>query len=105
MSSIEELEEYEAERELALKQEFDDVFGLFRYQVSTSQGLFLCNDYRREFQEDRRYPFTLLTLIDVWVWDKHRPTRILPHVEIYTEGDIAIETLRDSAVGGSIDEV
>ena len=105
MSSIEELEEYEAERELALKQEFDDVFGLFRFQVSCSQGLFLCNEYRREFREDRRYPYTQLTLIDVWIWDKHRPTRILPKVEIFTEGDVAIETLRESAAAGRIDGV
>lgn len=95
MSSAEELEEYEAERELALKQEFDDVFGLFRYQVETPQSLYLCNEYRRDFREDRRYPLTHLVLIDVWVWDKHRPTRILPRVEIYTHGDVAIETLRE----------
>ncbi len=104
MSSIEELEEYEAERELALKQEFDDVFGLFKYQVSCSQGLFLCNEYEREFHEDRRYLYTKLTLTDVWIWDKHRPTRILPTVEIHTEGDIAIETLRESVLGDQLDE-
>ena len=25
---------------------------------------------------------------DVWVWDKHRPTRILPRAEIFTTNDV-----------------
>lgn len=101
MSGTEELEEYDAERELALKQEFDDVYGLFRYQVSTDQGLYLCNEVRREFQPGLQYPYTHLTLSDVWIWDRHRPTRIMPRVEIYTANDVTIELLRDETGGAA----
>jgi hypothetical protein len=31
---------------------------------------------------------------DVWVWDKNRPTRIIPRAEVYTSGDVTIEELR-----------
>jgi hypothetical protein len=31
---------------------------------------------------------------DVWVWDKHRPTRILPRAEIFTTNDVTWEELR-----------
>jgi hypothetical protein len=31
---------------------------------------------------------------DVWVWDKNRPTRIIPRVEIYTTQDVTVEILK-----------
>ncbi|MDX6543175.1 MAG: hypothetical protein QOK32_778, partial [Gaiellaceae bacterium] len=31
---------------------------------------------------------------DVWVWDKHRPTRIIPRAEVYTSSDVTVEELR-----------
>ena len=31
---------------------------------------------------------------DVWVWDKNRPTRIIPRAEIYTSSDVTVEELR-----------
>jgi len=31
---------------------------------------------------------------DVWVWDKNRPTRIIPRTEVYTSSDVTIEELR-----------
>jgi hypothetical protein len=31
---------------------------------------------------------------DVWVWDKNRPTRMIPRAEVYTSGDVTVEELR-----------
>jgi len=31
---------------------------------------------------------------DVWVWDKNRPTRIIPKAEVYTSSDVTVEELR-----------
>jgi hypothetical protein len=31
---------------------------------------------------------------DVWVWDKNRPTRIIPRAQIYTSSDVTVEELR-----------
>jgi hypothetical protein len=28
------------------------------------------------------------------VWDKNRPTRIIPRAEVYTSGDVTVEELR-----------
>jgi hypothetical protein len=36
---------------------------------------------------------------DVWVWDKNRPTRIIPKVEIYTTQDVTVEILKGEAEG------
>jgi hypothetical protein len=33
------------------------------------------------------------------VWDKNRPTRIIPRVEIHTTQDITVEVLRTDGAG------
>ena len=97
MSFIEDLEEYDAELELSLKREYATVYGLFRYCVLTQDATYLCN--RLEVQQAAPtaaggLPFFQLELEDVWVWDKNRPTRIIPRAKVFTSGDVTIEELR-----------
>ena len=97
MSHLDDLDEYEAELELALKKEYQAVFGLFRYCVLTQDATYLCN--KLEVQQATPTapgapPFFQLDLEDVWVWDKNRPTRIIPRAEIYTSSDVTVEELR-----------
>ena len=94
MSHIDELDEFEADLELQLKREYTAVFGMFRYCVLTQDATYLCN--KLEFRPDPQpsYPFFHLTMEDVWVWDKNRPSRIIPRAEVYTSGDVTIEELR-----------
>ena len=95
MSHLDDLDEYEAELELQLKKEYQAVFGLFRYCVLTQDATYLCNKLERELRAAAAsYPFFHLKLEDVWVWDKNRPTRIIPRTEIFTSGDVTIEELR-----------
>jgi hypothetical protein len=37
---------------------------------------------------------------DVWVWDRNRPSRIIPRVEIHTTQDVTVEILRAGAESG-----
>ena len=97
MSHLDDLDEYEAELELALKKEYQAVFALFRYCVLTQDATYLCN--RLEVQQAAPsggggLPFFQLELEDVWVWDKNRPTRIIPRAKVFTSGDVTIEELR-----------
>ena len=94
MSHLDELDEYEAELELALKKEYAAVFGLFRYCVLTQDATYLCNKLDLQYVPQPNYPFTILSMEDVWVWDKARPTRMLPSTRIYTSGDVTVEELR-----------
>jgi hypothetical protein len=95
MSHLDELDEYEAELELRLKKEYQAVFGLFRYCVLTPDATYLCNKLERTIVPGQAYPFFNLKLEDVWVWDKNRPTRIIPRTEIFVvSGDVTIEELR-----------
>jgi hypothetical protein len=97
MGHLDDLDEYEAELELALKKEYQAVFGLFRYCVLTQDATYLCN--RLEVHQAAptapgALPFFQLDLEDVWVWDKNRPTRIIPRTKVFTSGDVTIEELR-----------
>jgi hypothetical protein len=95
MSHLDDLDEYEAELELALKKEYQAVFGLFRYCVLTPDATYLCNKLEKTMTPQASYPYFNLRLEDVWVWDKNRPTRIIPRTEIFVvTGDVTIEELR-----------
>ena len=94
MSHIDELDEFEAELELRLKREYSDVFELFRFCVLTQDATYLCNKLDLNYSPQPSYPFYHLKMEDVWVWDKNRPTRLIPRAEIYTSSDVTVEELR-----------
>lgn len=94
MSHLDELDEFEAKLELELKREYTAVFGLFRYCILTQDATYLCNKLDVKVLPQASYPFFHITMEDVWVWDKNRPTRIIPRAEIYTSSDVTIEELR-----------
>jgi len=107
VSHADELEEYDAELELQLKREYNDVFPLFRYCVMTQEATYLCNAITREMVPEVPYPLFHIVMDDVWVWDKNRPTRIIPRVEVHTAQDLVVETLRpdgDTAAPAASDE-
>jgi hypothetical protein len=102
MSHLDELDEYEAELELRLKREYTAVFSLFRYCVLTQDATYLCNQLDLTAAPQAAYPFFHLKMEDVWVWDKNRPTRIIPRAEVYTSGDVTVEELRGDGDGPSL---
>ena len=95
MSHLDELDEFEAELELGLKKEYSAVFGLFRFCVLTQDATYLCNKLDLQYVPQQSYPFFHLKMEDVWVWDKNRPTRIIPRAEVYTSSDVTVEELRE----------
>ena len=94
MSHLDELDEFEAELELRLKKEYTAVFGMFRYCVLTQDATYLCNTLDLAYSPQASYPFFHIKMEDVWVWDKNRPTRIIPRAEVYTSSDVTVEELR-----------
>ena len=94
MSHLDELDEFEAELEISLKREYSAVFGLFRYCVLTQDATYLCNKLDLEALPQASYPYFHVRMEDVWVWDKNRPSRIIPRAEVHTTQDVTIEELR-----------
>ena len=94
MSHLDELDDFEAELELRLKREYSAVYSLFRYCVLTQDATYLCNKLELTQISQPAYPFFHLKMEDVWVWDKNRPTRIIPRAQVYTSSDVTVEELR-----------
>jgi hypothetical protein len=94
VSHLDDLDEFEAELELSLKREYSAVFGLFRYCILTQDATYLCNKLDVEALPQSSYPFFHIRMEDVWVWDKNRPTRIIPRTEVWTSSDVTVEELR-----------
>jgi hypothetical protein len=94
MSHLDELDDYDAELELRLKKEYSAVYSLFRYCVLTADGNYLCNKLDMQYVPQAAYPFIQLKMEDGWVWDKNRPTRMIPKVEVLTTGDVTVEELK-----------
>src|SRR5206468_238330 len=99
MSHLDELDEYEAELELRLKREYTAVFSLFRFCVLTQDATYLCNKLDLNYVPQPSYPFFHVKMEDVWVWDKNRPSRIIPRAEVYTSADVTVERSEERRVG------
>ncbi len=90
--SAEDLENYEADRELALAQEYQDVAGMFRYAVETERRFYLCNEVSLQVGDGPR-PVVEVELRDAWVWDMYRKSRVVPRVRGVTFKDVNVEEL------------
>lgn len=95
MANTDDLEEYDAELELALKREYATVFPLFRYCVITQEATYLCNQLDMDCVPNASYLLFEISMEDVWVWDRNRPTRIIPRAHVYTTSDVTVEQLRE----------
>jgi hypothetical protein len=65
--------------------------------VLTQEATYLCNSIERRVDLQPSYPLFRIVMEDVWVWDKNRPSRIIPRVEIDTSQDVTVEILRVEA--------
>ncbi|CAN5803255.1 DUF2469 domain-containing protein [soil metagenome] len=93
--SADDLEQYEAEIEHQLFQEYRDVSPTFRYVVETERRFYLANAVDQVVHNDGGRTWVEVELRDAWVWDMYRQTkmRFVPSVRIVTFKDVNIEEL------------
>ncbi|MBA3280685.1 MAG: DUF2469 family protein [Acidimicrobiia bacterium] len=93
--SADDLEQYEAEIEHQLFQEYRDVAPTFRYVIETERRFYLANAVDQVVREHDGRTRVELELRDAWVWDMYRQTkmRFVPSVRIVTFKDVNIEEL------------
>ena len=91
--SADDLENYEAERELQLAQEYQDVAAMFRYAVETERRFYLANSVDVTVLSEGQRPLVHVELTDAWVWDMYRKTRFVPAVRVLTFKDVNVEEL------------
>lgn len=91
--SPDDLENFEAERELQLAQEYQDVAAMFRYAVETERRFYLANAVEVTVSGDGSRPVITVELSDAWVWDMYRKSRFVPKVRVLTFKDVNVEEL------------
>ena len=91
--SEEELEQYEAEIELALVQEYRAVLPMFRYVVETERRFYLANDVSMTVRSELSPACIEVEMTDAWVWDMYRPARFVPSVRVVSFRDVNVERL------------
>ena len=94
--SVEDLDKYEADMELALYREYRDVVAIFKYVVETDRRFYLCNAVDVKVRSETGDAYFEVTLTDAWVWDIYRPARFAKNVKVLTFKDVNVEELQDS---------
>ncbi len=88
-----DLENFEAEREYKLAQEYQDVVSMFRYAVETERRFYLANEVKVTVTGDSARPLIEVEMTDAWVWDMYRKTRFIPSVKVLSFKDVNVEEL------------
>ena len=91
--NTDDLENFEAERELHLAQEYQDVVGMFRFAVETDRRFYLANNVDVKVLSEGSRPILEVVLIDAWVWDMYRKSRFVQRVRVLSFKDLNIEEL------------
>jgi hypothetical protein len=91
--NTDDLENFEAERELQLAQEYQDVVSMFRFAVESERRFYLANEVVTRVAADGPRPLIEVELTDAWVWDMYRKSRFVPKVKILSFKDVNVEEL------------
>ena len=91
--NTDDLDNFEAEREMQLAQEYQDVVGMFKYAVETDRRFYLANAVDVKVVSEGPRPLLEVTLSDAWVWDMYRKSRFVPKVRVLSFKDLNVEEL------------
>lgn len=94
MDSIDELDMYEAEKRLALYNEYRDAARVFTYYIETELRAYLANDVKVEPHSAEGGVYFKVTLTDVWIYEAERLNRFVPETLIYSMGDVHVQRLK-----------
>ncbi|NCX04838.1 MAG: DUF2469 family protein [Actinobacteria bacterium] len=91
--NTDDLDNFEADREYKLAQEYQDVVGMFKYAVETERRFYLANEVTVNVTGDSARPLIEVEMTDAWVWDMYRKTRFIPTVRVLSFKDVNVEEL------------
>jgi hypothetical protein len=94
VDSIDELDMYEAEKRLALYNEYRDAIGVFTYYVETELRAYLSNGVDVDPVHAPGGTYFKVTLTDTWIYEAERPQRFVPEVVVYEVGPVHVQRLR-----------
>ena len=90
MTSDDDIERFEEERELELYREYRDVLPMFAFVIETERRFYLANHVHLTPLDGG---WVQIDLTDAWVWDMFRPARFVSSVQVMTRRDVNVEEL------------
>jgi hypothetical protein len=103
VDSIDELDMFEAERRLALYNEYRDAARVFTYYIETELRAYLANEATVEPVGGPGGAYFKVTLIDVWIYEAERINRFVPEVVIWSVNDVHVQRLKDEDASLDVD--
>lgn len=94
MDSIDELDLFEADRRLALYNEYRDAARVFTYYIETELRAYLANGVEVEPVSGPGGVYFKVTLTDVWIYEAERMNRFVPEAVIYSVNDVHVQKLK-----------
>jgi len=94
MDSVDELDIYEAEKRLALYNEYRDAARVFNYYIETELRAYLANDVSVEPVNGPGGVYFKVTLTDVWIYEVERINRFVPQAVIYSVFSVHVQKLK-----------
>jgi hypothetical protein len=94
VDSIDELDMFEAERRLALYNEYRDAARVFTYYIETELRAYLANGVDVEPVTGTGGTYFRVTLTDVWIYEAERMNRFVPETVIYSVNDVHVQKLK-----------
>lgn len=91
-----DLDQFEAERQLALYEEYKSVSDMFTYAVESDRRFYLANQVEVQPKAVGESLYFEVYLVDVWVWDVFRTNRFVKEVKIYATKDVNVEERQKS---------
>ncbi len=95
MDSIDELDMYEAEKRLALYNEYRDAARVFTFYVETELRAYLANEVDVEPVSGSGGVFFKVTMTDVWIYEAERLNRFVPETVVFAVGDVHVQRLKN----------
>jgi len=94
MDSIDELDMYEAEKRLALYNEYRDAARVFTYYVETELRAYLANEVTVTPHNEGGGVYFEVAMEDVWIYEAERLNRFVPQATVWAMGDVHVQKLR-----------
>jgi hypothetical protein len=94
MDHLDELDMYEAEKRLALYNEYRDAARVFEYYVETELRAYLANEVTVTPSSSEGGVFFEVKMVDVWIYEAERLNRFIPEATVYAVGDVHVQRLK-----------
>ncbi len=95
MDSIDELDMFEAEKRLALYNEYRDAARVFKYYVETELRAYLANEVTVTPHTGQGGVYFEVRMDDVWIYEAERLNRFVPEATVWAVGDVHVQRLKE----------